>query len=121
MKPKPRQFLSDQEFFTAAWHWLITENHPRCANPLGAVYRDGNMTCVMGAFIPDELYELRFPDEPITVLLDAYPEFRDWFRHLTPELMLAVEEVHNCPDESLATRRKKMRVIAVGWMLGVPT
>jgi hypothetical protein len=121
LKTKPRQFLSDQEFFDAAWHWLITEHHPRCCNIIGdGLYRDGEMNCVVGAFIPEELYALNFPDDPITVLLKRYPEFQEWFKHLNPELMLEVEGVHNFWDESLATREKTMRDIAMRYSLACP-
>src|SRR5258708_37220237 len=113
MKHKPRQFLSDQEFFDAAWTWLVIENHPKCFTPIGdSLYRDGDWTCVVGAFIPEELYALQFPDDPIEVLLDRYPQFQSWFRHLTPQLMARVEEVHNALDDSLPTRERTMRAIA---------
>jgi hypothetical protein len=121
MRPKPRQFLSDQEFFEATWRWLIVENHDWCGTPLGAVYRDGALTCVVGAFIPEELYELNFPDVPITELLEMYPEFRTWFQHLTPELMLEVETVHNGCYSASAAREPKMRAVAEKFGLRLPS
>ena len=65
----------------------------------------------------DELYQLNFPDEPITMLLERYPEFREWFKYLTPQLMLAVEELHNAWDYTLATRERKLRAIAMSYGL----
>ena len=121
MKPKPKQFLSDQEFFDAAWNWLVVENHPKCDCPMGdSLYRDGDKTCVVGAFIPEELYALNFPDDPIITLLVRYPEFREWFQHLQPQLMREVEETHNAFDSSVETREGTMRAIAAKFGLRCP-
>jgi len=121
VKRTPPQFLSDQEFFDAAWNWLVVENHPKCDCPMGdSLYRDGDKTCVIGAFIPEELYDLNFADDPIIILLERYSQFRDWFRHLRPELMKEVEEVHNAFDSSRPTREATMRSIAATYGLRCP-
>lgn len=120
MKSKPQQFLSDQEFFHAAWQWLVIEDHPRCDNGLEAVYRDGDLRCVIGAFIPEALHTIGFPDESITVLMERYPLISDWFQHLTPELMLEIEGVHNTPNAAGETREAIMRAIAARWKLRTP-
>ena len=85
-----------------------------------SLYRDGDKTCVIGAFIPEELYDLNFADDPIIILLERYSQFRDWFRHLRPELMKEVEEVHNAFDSSRPTREATMRSIAATYGLECP-
>jgi len=115
-----KKFESNQEFFDATWHWLVVENHPKCADPKTGRchYRDhqNGTTCVIGAFIPEELYH----DDMLTGfkwLVDMDPKLQAWFEHVDRHLLVEVQKVH---DENELDRQEVMGKIAKWFKLTVP-
>jgi hypothetical protein len=139
---KGKYFNNDQEFFDAAWDWLITKNNPKCvkhrfSSPDQCLYRkveeDGAVrTCVIGAFIPDELindellegvqHNNHCVDTSIVAVLKygSSEVLKDWFKNVTTELLSAVQLVHD-EDIGVDARNNKMTKIAQKHNLSVPS
>ena len=124
MKIKGKHFLNNQEFFDASWQWLVVENRPqsldlqfdRCA------YRYEDKTCVVGAFIPDELYkeDMDYYSENATSICENYENIGEWFKYVDKDLMISVQDVHdNCV--LIHNRIHKLEEIAKKFNLTVPT
>jgi len=118
MKIKSKHFLSNQEFFDAAWNWLVVENNLPCViteneKECGrCAYRLNNQTCVIGAFIPDDLYHPKFEGQTIDMLISNDRSYldsnlKDWFKHVDPYLMSHVQSVHDnyIPDHTPEERK----------------
>ena len=101
MKIKGKHFLSNQEFFDAAWNWLVVENRPKCVNENGSCsYRSNNQTCVIGAFIPDDLYKSDLEGKTVlklmTIQVESCKPIQVWFENVEIDLMNHLQAVHDC-------------------------
>lgn len=117
----PKKFESNLEFFNAAYNWLITENRPCCYKQrdggrgidIMCLYRksDGT-TCVIGAFIPDELLPLgEKTDGGIFSLMKANEAVRKWFEHINTDLLVSVQAVHDNTSATLEERKNTMEIV----------
>jgi hypothetical protein len=119
-----KKFTSSQEFFDAAWRWLVTDDNPKCVNDLGrCLYRKRDMdggkevvlSCVIGSMIPDDLIHAT-TETSIGWLWGNSPKIREWFSAVNPHLMVEVQGIH---DQD-RPRVKTLHAIAECYDLVVP-
>jgi hypothetical protein len=122
MKIKGQHFLNNQEFFDAAWKWLIVDKNETCSSETGSCfYRYEEKTCVIGAFIPDELIICPSTSAPIDLLRNLWPKVDEWFQHVDIGLMIDIQRIHDfIPVRLIDERIEKMQGLAKDFNLTIP-
>jgi hypothetical protein len=124
MKHKGQFFLNNQDFFNAAWKWLVVDNKPKCVNQYNRCrYRnEKGDTCVIGAFIPDELYSKSLEGSLASTILtgkgELFFKLNEWFRNVNPNLAGAIQRVHDA--EFYTPRKERMEEIGELYNLKIP-
>ena len=121
--------LSNQDFFNKAWQWLIVYNIPQCmGNDGNCLYRhEDGRTCIIGAFIPDDLYHPSMENKSVALLKDDHQDVNDFFSNVDRYLMKDVQNTHDTYDmkdssdgDRLQRRKQEMVGIARKYKLVVP-
>lgn len=109
-----------QEIFNFAWKWIVTEQHPRCANEMGCLYRGENGNrCVIGAMIPNKDYDPDWDNSCVGSYDVACQLGWDNKYHV---LLAAIQSCHDTNTLNYFEEAEKdLRLVAVETKMIIPT
>jgi len=108
-----------QDFFNIAWNWANRPDFERCVeNNVACYYRspDGTNACIIGAAIPDSLYDPAFEDMNLNEVFETLG-IQD-----REDLYYRLEVLQNCHDEATDESDciEQMRCFAEHYGLTIP-
>jgi|TARA_R110000764_G_scaffold47239_1_gene105665 hypothetical protein len=122
IKSKNKVPTTLQGIFNRAYRWASREGYEQCVNGGYCTYRNGDNTnaCLIGACIPDNLYQADMEDTPASAVLERCGvKFDDSNRASFTNNLRKMQECHDETDNQVDCLAQ-LREFAEGHNLKVP-
>ena len=86
--------MTDQELFDRVAAHLLKQKERSVANGGTCLYRNGGLSCAIGALIPEDRYREEMEGQGVTLLLMGYPDLP--FAGCDISLMRSLQNMHDC-------------------------